>query len=211
MNSSILSFKQVNKRYGKALAVEELSLDLAPGEVFALLGPNGSGKSTALRMALDLIRPCSGQIQVLGRPAAKLNAATRAQIGYVAESHTLPNKMTLKQLLDYLRPMYPAWDDALMQRLIDLFGLPMDQRCRHFSRGMRMKTAFVCALAYHPKLLVLDEPFSGLDPQVMRDLIEALVDMLADEGMTVLISSHDGFYPHQNGITVRLKASKQGV
>lgn len=178
-------------RYHRAEAVRGISFTVAHGTVFALLGPNGAGKTTTIRALMNIIRPSAGEARVLGVDSRRLGAGELETIGYVSENQQLPLWMTLDELLAYCRPFYPTWDDALCRKLVDDFGLPRDARLGRMSRGMRVKAALVSALAYRPKLLVLDEPFSGLDPVVRDDLVHGVLERAGEEQWSVLISSHD--------------------
>src|SRR5688572_14823493 len=140
-------------------AVTGISFTVEEGTVFALLGPNGAGKTTTIRALMNIIRPSSGKARVLGVDSRRLGRSELENIGYVSENQQLPLWMTLAELLAYCRPFYPTWDDALCRKLADDFGLSPDQKIGRMSRGMRVKAALVSALAYRPRLLVLDEPF----------------------------------------------------
>jgi ABC-2 type transport system ATP-binding protein len=126
---------------------------------------------------------------VLGIDSLELAGKDFTRIGYVSENQELPEWMTVAYLLDYLRPFYPQWDSALEQQLVRQFDLPLKRKLRQLSRGMRMKAAFASVLAYRPTLIVLDEPFSGLDPLVRDELIEGLLDRAPET--TIFLSSHD--------------------
>jgi ABC-2 type transport system ATP-binding protein len=138
---------------------------------------------------MSILAPTSGGAQVLGTESRRLSHRELAQIGYVSENQELPEWMTVEYLLAYLTPFYPSWDPARARELLDLFHLPLNRKLKHLSRGMRMKAALTSSLAYRPKLLVLDEPFSGLDPLMREELIEALIESAQET--TILISSHD--------------------
>jgi ABC-2 type transport system ATP-binding protein len=185
----IVETKQASKRFGRFDAVEDLSLQVPEGSVFALIGPNGAGKSTTIRLLMNILRPDHGEISVLGTPSQRLTARHFENIGYVSESQRLPGGLKLAQYFAYLRSLYPAWDSALERQLCDQFELPPSRRIRHLSHGMRMKTLLVGALAYRPKLLVLDEPLSGLDTLVRDEVVNGLLQQAADT--TILISSHE--------------------
>lgn len=187
--TDVLTTHNLSKQYRKKLALNKLSLSLPEGGVYALLGPNGAGKTTALKLLMNLHPPTSGEAMVLGVDSRKLQGRHFAQIGYVSENQDLPGWMTLKYLLDYLRPFYPTWDDRRAAELVDHFKLPLDRPIKHFSRGMQMKASLASSLCYDPKLLVLDEPFSGLDPLTRDELIAALLE--CNEKTSVLVSSHD--------------------
>jgi ABC-2 type transport system ATP-binding protein len=185
----IVETRQASKRFGRFDAVEELNLQVPEGSVFALIGPNGAGKSTTIRLLMNILRPDRGEITVLGTPSQQLAARDFERIGYVSESQRLPDGLSLAQYFTYLRSLYPAWDTALEQQLCEQFELPPSRRIRHLSHGMRMKTLLVGALAFRPKLLVLDEPLSGLDTLVRDEVVNGLLQQAADT--TILISSHE--------------------
>ena len=181
----------LTKRFRSVQALGGLTMQVPEGAIYALLGPNGAGKTTTLQILLNLLRPSDGSAEVLGVDSRRLRAKHKERIGYVSENQKLPTWMTLDQLIDFCRPLYPSWDVSLCNHLVQMLDLPRNRKLRGFSRGMKMKAALVVSLAYRPKLLLLDEPFSGLDPVVRDQMIEALVEIAAAEGMTTLVSSHD--------------------
>jgi ABC-2 type transport system ATP-binding protein len=187
--NSILSTHDLVKRFGKTTAVDHLSFQVEPGSVYGLVGPNGAGKTTLIKLLMNIHAPTSGSAEILGVQSSRLSPRELAQIGYVSENQDLPEWMTVEYFLAYLKPFYPSWDNARARELLDLFHLPLDRKLKHLSRGMRMKAALVSSLAYHPKLLVLDEPFSGLDPLTRDEFIEALIESAQET--TILVSSHD--------------------
>jgi len=175
-------------RDGKTIALQPTTLSVPTGAVFALVGHNGAGKTTLIKLLMNIIVPTSGACEVLGLPSTAITGAAFESIGYVSENQDLPLWMTVKQFLDYLAPFYPTWHlGDLVQRL----DLPLNRKLKHLSRGMLMKAALASALAFSPQLIVMDEPFSGLDPLVRDELIEALVAHIKATNATVLISSHD--------------------
>ncbi|SPE29243.1 ABC transporter related protein [Candidatus Sulfopaludibacter sp. SbA3] len=181
--------ENLSKRYRHNEALHHLTLEVPAGSVFALVGPNGAGKSTAIKLVMNLIRPSAGRAQVLGVDSTRLSAAELAQIGYVSENQNLPEWMRIGYFLDYCRAFYPSWDNALAAHLVRQFALPLDRRLRALSRGMKVKAVLAASLAYRPRLIVLDEPFSGLDVLVREQLIESLVDCTPEA--TILLASHD--------------------
>jgi ABC-2 type transport system ATP-binding protein len=181
--------ENLSKRYGRKEALRGVSFEAPPGSVFALTGPNGAGKSTAIKVLMNLVRPSSGCVAVLGVDSRRLGAGQLAQIGYVSESQKLPEWMRVQYFLDYTRGFYPSWDPTLAAELVREYQLPLDCRLRSLSRGMKVKAALTASLAYRPRLIVLDEPFSGLDVLVREQLIESIVDRTPEA--TVLIASHD--------------------
>jgi len=188
---NIIETHNLTRRFGRTEAVHGLGLAVPEGSVFALLGPNGAGKSTTIKMLMNLIPATSGDAHVLGVDSRQLSPRERVQIGYVSENQQLPLWMTVRQYLDYCRPFYPAWDRELETVLLAKFDLPEDRKLKHLSRGMLMKAALLSSLAYRPKLLVLDEPFSGLDPLVRDEFVRGMLEVSELGGWTVFISSHD--------------------
>lgn len=181
--------QQLTMRYGKHVVLDGLNLRVPRGSVYALIGSNGVGKTTTLQILMNLLRGATGQASVLGVDSRKLGVSQYARIGYVSEGQEMPDAMTVAEFLAFWRPFYPTWDSARERELLDLFRLPMDRKLKHLSRGMRMKAALASSLSYRPELIVLDEPFSGLDPLVRDEFIEGLLSHA--EESTILIASHD--------------------
>jgi len=181
----------LTRRYGRTEAVAGLTFDVPEGSLFALLGPNGAGKTTTIRMLMNILRPSGGEATVLGVPTHRLGVSEFRTIGHVSENQKLPLWMTISQLLAFCRPLYPTWDEVLCQKLVDEFDLPLHTKIARLSRGMRVKAALVSSLAYRPRLLILDEPFSGLDPVVRDDLVRGVLERAGEERWSVLIASHD--------------------
>ena len=186
---SVLRTRELSKSFGRTLAVQKLNLEIPEGAIFALVGPNGAGKTTTIKTVMNIIRPTSGAAEVLGTDSRRLGPKEFAHIGYVSENQELPGWMTVDYFMRWLEPFYPDWDDAWAEELLRQLELPRARRLRALSRGMRIKAAMASSLAYHPKLIFLDEPFGGVDPLVRDELIEALLERCS--GATVLISSHD--------------------
>src|SRR6516162_9820491 len=184
----VIHTKQLSKRFGRIIALDRMNLDVPEGALYALVGQNGAGKTTTIKVLMNLIR-AGGSATVLGTDSRDIRGKSYTQIGYVSENQEMPEWMKVGALLNYLREFYPTWDRALEQSLIKQFELPLDRRIKSLSRGMKMKLALASALAFHPRLIVLDEPFGGLDPLVRDQLIESLLERAAES--TVFISSHD--------------------
>jgi ABC-2 type transport system ATP-binding protein len=178
-------------RYGRTEAVRDVTFAVRPGSIFALLGPNGAGKTTTIRVLMNMLRPSGGRSRVLGVDSQRLGRPELERIGYVSENQKLPRWMSVAGLLAFCRPFYPTWDEGFAGKLVRDFELPPAAEVGHLSRGMRVKAALVSALAFRPRLLVLDEPFSGLDPVVRDDLVRGVLELAGEEHWTVLISSHD--------------------
>jgi ABC-2 type transport system ATP-binding protein len=179
------------KSFRRVTAVEDLSMHVPAGSVYAFLGINGAGKTTTLRMLLNLLAPSAGHASVLGVRSTDLRAKHFQRIAFVSESQRLPARFRVDEYLRYWKQFYPRWDDTLERELSDLFDLPRDRRLGHLSRGMAMKVQLLSSLAFRPELVVLDEPFTGLDALVRDDLIQALRRHAGPGGWTILLSSHD--------------------
>jgi ABC-2 type transport system ATP-binding protein len=177
------------KTYSGRRVLDNVSFDVPEGSIFALIGPNGAGKTTTIQILSGLLRADAGACEVLGADSRHLSPADFAHIGYVSENQEMPDSMTVSAFLDFLAPFYPTWDAALATELIRKFDLPLDRKLRHLSRGQRVKAALASSLAYRPRLIILDEPFTGLDVLVRDELIESLLERAADS--TIFISSHD--------------------
>jgi len=185
----IIETSGLTKRFGRVETITNLNLQVPEGTVFALIGPNGAGKTTTIRMLMNILQPDSGSITVMGTPSRALDLHDFRQIGYVSESQKLPEALTIAQYFKYLQSLYPTWDTALERELCMQFELPPGRKLKHLSHGMRMKTLLVAALAYRPKLLVLDEPLSGLDTLTRDEVVNGLLQQA--ENTTILISSHE--------------------
>ena len=187
--SSPIRCENLSKRFRRVRAVDGLHLDVPEGSIYALIGPNGAGKTSLIKMLVNIIQPSGGRCVVLDTDTRRLGPADFAQIGYVSENQELPEWMTVDYFLAYLKPFYRNWDDALAAELVREFQLPGDRRLGQLSRGMKMKAALASSLAYRPRLIILDEPFTGLDPLVRDEFIAGLLQRAADT--TILVSSHD--------------------
>jgi len=187
--SDLIRTLDLSKKYRRLPVLDGLNLSVPEGSVFGLVGPNGAGKTTTIKILMNILQAGSGLAEVLGVESGRLTPDDFTRIGYVSENQEMPLWMTVDYFLRYLKPFYPRWDDALAIELVRQFDLPLDRKLGHLSRGMLMKAALASSLAYHPRLLVLDEPFSGLDPVVREDLIEGLIGSASET--TIFVSSHD--------------------
>ncbi len=206
---AILSFDHVVKRFGDFTAVDDLSFSVPEGGVFGFLGGNGAGKTTSLRMALDILRPTSGQIEILGRPPGRENSS---QIGFLPEERGLYRRMKVLETIVYfgqLKGMDVASATTEGKRLIDRFGLGewTKSTVDKLSKGMQQKVQVAAAMVNAPRLLILDEPFSGLDP-VNQQVLEDLVMEMARKGTTVVFSTH--VMQHAERMTNRLLLLSRG-
>jgi ABC-2 type transport system ATP-binding protein len=177
------------KKFGRHDALRGLRFNVPEGSAYALIGANGAGKTTTIKVLMNIIEPTRGRATVLGTDSRKIGPRELCRIGYVSENQDMPEKLTVSEYLTYLRPFYPGWDTDLEASIQRQLRLPGDRRIGHLSHGMRMKMALACALPFRPRLLILDEPFSGLDPLVRDEFMEQLLDQAGE--MTVLISSHE--------------------
>jgi ABC-type multidrug transport system ATPase subunit len=186
-----IEVEHIAYRYGSVTALRDLEFMVPDRALYALLGPNGSGKTTLLQILTGLRRPHLGRAAVLGLDTSALSWRNRQRIGYIAEGQPLPGWMRLEQLEAYLAPLYETWDAALAHDLRERFALDPSRRISTFSRGEHMKAALLCALAPRPRLLLMDEPFTGMDALVKDELVRGLLESSSDEGWTVMLCSHD--------------------
>jgi ABC-2 type transport system ATP-binding protein len=187
--STVIQTENLVKKFRRVEALKGLNLEVPPGAIYALVGPNGAGKTTAIKILMNIFGATSGHAEVLGMDTKQIAGKALTSIGYVSENQQLPEWMRVDAFFAYLRPFYPSWDRDLENQLVRQLALPLDRKLSELSRGMRMKAALASSLAYRPRLIVLDEPFSGLDPLVRDELIEGMLERA--EEATILISSHD--------------------
>jgi ABC-2 type transport system ATP-binding protein len=187
--SAVVELVNVTKQYGQTTALADVSLEVPPGVVFALLGENGAGKTTAIRLMLGLTEATSGEVRVLGLDSRREGLAIRRRVGYLPERPTLYEWMTAAEIGWFTAGFYADGFEQQFRQLVAGFRVPLDRKLSQLSKGMRAKVALSLAMAHQPELLVLDEPTSGLDTMVRREFLESMVDIAA-EGRTVLLSSH---------------------
>jgi len=190
MTENVIEIKNVTRTFGKTTAMDDVSLSIPKGSVFGLVGENGAGKTTLIKHVLGLLKAQSGHVSVFGMNPVDQPAAVLSRIGYLSEIRDMPDWMKIGQLLKYMRGFYPDWDDGFAEELRRTFELDAGQKIKGLSRGQRARVGLLTALAHRPELLLLDEPSSGLDPIVRRDILAAIIRTVADEGRTVLFSSH---------------------
>ncbi|HEY1741598.1 MAG TPA: ABC transporter ATP-binding protein [Granulicella sp.] len=187
--SAAIETHLLTKQYRRTVALDRVTLEIPERAVYALVGANGAGKTTLIRLLMNIFPPSAGSAIVLGVASGEVSGHVFERIAYVSENQEMPDALTVGGLLDYVRPFYPQWDRELEGQLVRQFDLPLDRKLKHLSRGMRMKAALASVLAYRPALIVLDEPFSGLEPLVRDELIESLKEQSGQT--TILLSSHD--------------------
>lgn len=187
---NVIEFRKLSRLFGETVALHEVNLTIPRGCVFGLVGENGAGKTTLLKHILGLLKPTHGVVRVFGKDPVAEPVDVLGRVGYLSEDRELPDWMRIAELLHYTSAFYPDWDRDYADDLRAMFELDPQQKVKHLSRGNRARVGLVLALAHRPDLLLLDEPSSGLDPVVRRDILAAIIRTVADEGRTVLFSSH---------------------
>ena len=190
MNEPVIQVEALSRKFREKLALDGVSLDVPRGCVYGLVGENGAGKTTLIKHLLGLLRASSGTVSVFGLDPVEKPEEVLGRIGYLSEDRDLPGWMRVDELIRYTRAFYPQWDPKHAEELRQLFELDPRAKLRTLSRGQLAKAGLLAALAHRPELLLLDEPSSGLDPVVRRDILGAIIRTVADEGRTVLFSSH---------------------
>ena len=190
MSSKGIVIEKFTKRFGKVVAVDNLSLEVPEGSIFGLLGQNGAGKTTTIQTLLNLLQPTEGKLSVLGFDSVRDSLEVRKRVGYLPEDPTYYGWMTVDEIIGFNAAFYSTWDDDLADKLLDQLGLPRDRKLRSLSRGMQAKVGLVMALGPRPEVLILDDPTSGLDAVVRREFLEAMINNVQSEGGTVFFSSH---------------------
>ncbi len=189
-DTAIVEIHRVTRRFGNKTALDDISLSVPRGGVFGLIGGNGAGKTTLIKHILGLFKTQSGMVRVFGLDPVQNPVGTLGRIGYLSEDRDLPDWMRVRQLMSYTQAFFPNWDETYAEELRQAFDLDGTAKIKTLSRGQRARAGLLVALAHRPELLVLDEPSSGLDPVVRRDILGAIIRTIADEGRTVLFSSH---------------------
>jgi ABC-2 type transport system ATP-binding protein len=187
---TVIEIRGVTRRFGTKVALDNVSLTVPAGSVMGLVGENGAGKTTLIKHVLGLLKAQSGSVRVFGRDPVADPVGVLSRIGYLSEEGELPGWMRVHELMRYARAFYPTWDPGYAEQLRQEFGLDLKAVVKNLSKGQRARAGLMVALAYRPALLLLDEPSSGLDPIVRRDILGAIIRTIADEGRTVLFSSH---------------------
>jgi ABC-2 type transport system ATP-binding protein len=185
-----IELQNVCKRYPD-FYLDNLSLQLPVGQVMGLVGVNGAGKSTTLRLVMGLIQPDSGSVHVLGQKLPEQQVAVKQQIGFASDDMRLYKSETLRWHMQFIQSIYPSWDPTYATHLLKIFDLRVDQKMKGFSHGQRVKAGLLLVLARRPKLVVLDEPTTGLDPVAREEVLTELAAILRDEDRSVLFSSHN--------------------
>lgn len=182
--------KNVSKRYSE-FYLESLSLQLPVGQVMGLVGVNGAGKSTTLRLLMGLIQPDTGAVDVLGYRLPEQQARAKQDIGFASDDMRLYKTENLRWHMQFIQSIYSDWDNTYAEHLLKIFDLKAEQKIKGFSHGQRVKACLLLILARKPKLVILDEPTTGLDPVAREEVLSELADILRDENRSVLFSSHN--------------------
>jgi ABC-2 type transport system ATP-binding protein len=190
VRDTVVDVAGLSRRFGAKMALADVSLSVPRGLVFGLVGENGAGKSTLIKHLLGLWRAETGSVRVFGADPVEAPTFVLARIGYLSEQPDLPGWMRVAELLRYTQAFYPGWDMAHAERLREQFALDPAARIKTLSKGQHARLGLIAAEGHRPDLLILDEPSSGLDPIVRRDILEAIIHTVADEGRTVIFSSH---------------------
>ena len=188
--SNALETNKLSKRYGRTWALQDCTLNLPAGRVAALVRPNGAGKTTLLHLAVGLLKPTAGEVQVFGCSPLRQPTEALPRLGFVAQDTPLYKGFTVAEMLTLGRKLNPSFDDALARARMQKLGIPLQRRAGKLSGGQQAQVALVLALAKRPDLLLLDEPLSSLDPLARREFLRTLMDAVAESGLTVLLSSH---------------------
>src|SRR5438128_2231178 len=186
----VIDVTELTRRFDSTTALDSVSLSMPRGAVYGLVGANGAGKTTLIKHVLGLLRAQSGSVRVFGLDPVADPVGVLSRVGYLSEENDLPGWMRVDELIRYSRAFRPNWDDDYAEELRQSFALDPAARVRNLSKGQMARVGILIALAYRPDLLLLDEPSSGLDPIVRRDILGAIIRTIAHEGRTVLFSSH---------------------
>jgi ABC-2 type transport system ATP-binding protein len=187
---TIIDVQNVTRRFGDKVALDDVNFRVPAGSVVGLVGENGAGKTTLIKHISGLLKAQSGLVRVFGHDPVAKPVEVLSRIGYLSEEPDMPGWMRVRQLIRYVSAFYPHWDANYAEQLRREFDLDPAAKVKQLSKGQRARAGLLIALAYRPALLVLDEPSSGLDPVVRRDILGAIIRTIADEGRTVLFSSH---------------------
>jgi ABC-type multidrug transport system ATPase subunit len=190
MAKTVIDVDEISRTFGTKRALDRVTFRATEGKVYGLVGANGAGKTTLLKHLLGLLRAQSGSVRVFDRDPVRDPVVVLSRVGYLSEERELPEWMRVVELMQYTQAYHPTWDAAYARELLDTFALDPSKKIKELSKGMRAQAGLVAAVAHRPELLILDEPSSGLDAVVRRDILDAIVRTVADDGRTVIFSSH---------------------
>lgn len=188
---TVVEFNNIHRAYQRGVDVlAGVSFTVQAGQVVGLIGKNGAGKTTLIRIAMGMIEPQQGFVELFGLDPRDNALDIKRRVGYVSEDQILPPFLSVGEVIDLHRGLFPRWDDRMEQRLRDQFGVSRSAKIKHLSKGQARQVALVCAVSHRPELLLLDEPAGGLDPAARREFLETSIQYLSEEGSTILFSSH---------------------
>ena len=188
--TTVVDVNDLSRSFGSKRALDGVSFHATAGQVYGLVGANGAGKTTLIKHLLGLLRAETGSVRVFGLDPVRDPVSVLGRVGYLSEERELPEWMRIDELMAYTHAFHPTWDVTYARELIDTFALDPAKKIKELSKGMRAQAGLVAAVAHRPELLILDEPSSGLDAVVRRDILDAIVRTVADDGRTVIFSSH---------------------
>lgn len=186
---SALEIHELTKKY-EDFTLDHISFQVPSGSIVGLIGENGAGKTSTINAVLGLIKKDSGEIEILGENADNLSSPVKEEIGVVFDGSNFSEELTPVKLNKVLRDVYSSWDQALFRKLLEQMEVPLSKKIKTFSKGMKMKLSIAVALAHHPRLLILDEATSSLDPVMRDDILDMFLDFVQDEEHSILVSSH---------------------
>ncbi len=184
-----LEISNLCKDYGD-FRLDKVSFDLPQGYVMGLIGPNGAGKTTIIKIIMNLVMKQEGQVKLFGKDHREYEVAVKKRIGFVYDTPGYYQHLNLRQLKNVVSPFYENWDEAVFERLVDHFNLPLNKTLKKFSKGMGMKASIALAMSHHADFLIMDEPTSGLDPVIRREVLEFFREFMQREDRSILFSSH---------------------
>lgn len=188
---NILELQNLSKSYPKSeFTLDQISFSLPYGSILGFVGENGAGKTTTIGCILNTIRKDSGTVKLFGKEMGDEDTDIREKIGVVYDGDNFPGFWTAGQLSKVMAGLFKNWDQALFQKYMEDFQLPLKQKIKHYSKGMTMKLAIAAALSHHPQLLILDEATSGLDPVMRDDMLDVFLEFVQEENHSILLSSH---------------------
>jgi len=190
MEQPVVDVSGLSRSFGGKNALDGVSFRAGAGQVYGLVGANGAGKTTLLKHLLGLLRATTGSVHVFGLDPVRDPVGVLSRVGYLSEDQDLPGWMRVDELMRYTQAYHSTWDAAYASELLETFALDPAKKITELSKGMRAQAGLIAAVAHRPELLILDEPSSGLDAVVRRDILDAIVRAVADDGRTVIFSSH---------------------
>jgi len=187
----MITFEAVSHAYtAREKVLDQLSMEVEPSQVVGLLGRNGAGKTTLIRLAMGLLAAQTGRIRILGKDPRADSLDLKRRIGYVSEDQLLPGFLRVGEVIALYRKLYPTWDNDMASRLMRRFQVRNDAKIKTLSKGEARQVSLLCAIAHRPEVLLLDEPAGSLDPSTRREFLETSIDLLNEEGTTIVFSSH---------------------